>query len=317
MRTASRSCITGTYYVRHRLIWDAQVGAFGPGAAPPHDENLRRRIGRDTGGLVGPRVPTTAAGGMVSVTSSTPAASGAGAGIERRHVTAARAAAIAAQVPAEAGQPGLAPTSRLYRRKQGFGFRVLWSRLPWPPRGFPTRLGHLAVAGSDRLGLGGGAAALGHGLGSGVAAGASRPLQGSTKSGARNTQPSLPSGPSRPGKATAVARGAGFPLTRPCNAQRCALLSSGVRFAHRGLRRFYARGDARGLNPDQVARIRRLLTALQDASSPQDMALPGWRLHPLTGERRGQWGVRVSGNWRIVFRFVDGAAVDVDLIDYH
>ena len=90
-----------------------------------------------------------------------------------------------------------------------------------------------------------------------------------------------------------------------------------MRFAHRGLRRFYARGDARGLNPDQVARIRRLLTALQDASSPQDMALPGWRLHPLTGERRGQWGVRVSGNWRIVFRFVDGAAVDVDLIDYH
>ena len=90
-----------------------------------------------------------------------------------------------------------------------------------------------------------------------------------------------------------------------------------MRFAHRGLRRFYARGDAQGLNPDHVARIRRLLTALQDASSPQDMALPGCRLHPLTGDRRGQWSVRVSGNWRIVFRFVDGEAVDVDLIDYH
>ena len=92
---------------------------------------------------------------------------------------------------------------------------------------------------------------------------------------------------------------------------------SGVRFAHKGLRRFYERGDARGLNAAHVARVRRLLTALQDANSPQDMALPGCRLHQLTGDRRGQWSVRVSGNWRIVFRFVDGVAVDVDLIDYH
>ena len=90
-----------------------------------------------------------------------------------------------------------------------------------------------------------------------------------------------------------------------------------MRFAHKGLQRFYARGDARGLNADYVARIRRLLTTLQDAGSPQDMALPGWRLHRLTGDRQGQWSVRVSGNWRIVFRFVDGVAVDVDLIDYH
>ena len=90
-----------------------------------------------------------------------------------------------------------------------------------------------------------------------------------------------------------------------------------MRFAHKGLWRFYERGDARGLNAAHVARVRRLLTALQDASSPQDMALPGCRLHQLTGDRRGQWSVRVSGNWRIVFRFVDGVAVDVDLIDYH
>ena len=47
------------------------------------------------------------------------------------------------------------------------------------------------------------------------------------------------------------------------------------------------------------------------------MELPGYRLHPLRGDRRGQWSVRVSGNWRIVFRFVEGEAVDVDLIDYH
>ena len=47
------------------------------------------------------------------------------------------------------------------------------------------------------------------------------------------------------------------------------------------------------------------------------MDIPGYRLHPLAGGRSGQWNVRVSGNCRIVFRFVDGVAVDVDLIDYH
>ena len=64
-------------------------------------------------------------------------------------------------------------------------------------------------------------------------------------------------------------------------------------------------------------RIRRILTELVAAQSAQDVDLPGYRLHPLKGDRQGQWSVRVSGNWRIVFRFVDGEAVDVDLIDYH
>ena len=59
------------------------------------------------------------------------------------------------------------------------------------------------------------------------------------------------------------------------------------------------------------------MTELAAAQSAQDMELPGYRLHPLKGDRRGQWSVRVSGNWRIVFRFVEGEAVDVDLIDYH
>ena len=70
--------------------------------------------------------------------------------------------------------------------------------------------------------------------------------------------------------------------------------------------------------PQHLARrIRCILTELAAAQSAQDMELPGYRLHPLKGDRRGQWSVRVSGNWRIVFRFVGGEAVDVDLIDYH
>ncbi len=90
-----------------------------------------------------------------------------------------------------------------------------------------------------------------------------------------------------------------------------------MRFAHRGLRRFYEHDDTRGLDTAHVERLRRMLTALQDAHSPQNMDLPGWRLHRLKGDRRGQWSVRVSGNWRLVFRFESGEAVDVDLIDYH
>ena len=66
-----------------------------------------------------------------------------------------------------------------------------------------------------------------------------------------------------------------------------------------------------------IRRIRRILTELAAAQSARDMELPGYRLHPLKGNRRGQWSVYVSGNWRMVFRFVDGEAVDVDLIDYH
>jgi proteic killer suppression protein len=49
----------------------------------------------------------------------------------------------------------------------------------------------------------------------------------------------------------------------------------------------------------------------------QDMGLPGYRLHPLKGELTGFWAVNVSSNWRIIFRFENGSAYDVDLIDYH
>ena len=90
-----------------------------------------------------------------------------------------------------------------------------------------------------------------------------------------------------------------------------------MKFRHIGLRRLYERDDARRLNPDHVERIRRVLHALEPAREPGDMDRPGYRLHPLRGDRRDQWSVRISGNWRIVFRFVDGEAVDVDLIDYH
>ena len=64
-------------------------------------------------------------------------------------------------------------------------------------------------------------------------------------------------------------------------------------------------------------RIRIILTRLDASASPRDMDLPGLRLHRLKGDLKDYWAVDVSGNWRIVFRFEDGAPCDVDLVDYH
>lgn len=88
-------------------------------------------------------------------------------------------------------------------------------------------------------------------------------------------------------------------------------------FRHRGLKRLYERGDTGRVRADQVRRIRRILARLDDAEEVAHMDLPGLRLHALNGDLKGFWAVTVSGNWRVVFRFEDGAAHDVDLIDYH
>ena len=86
---------------------------------------------------------------------------------------------------------------------------------------------------------------------------------------------------------------------------------------HRGLKRLGEHGDPSRVRADQVKRISDVLAHLDQAQKPSDLDLPGYRLHPLKGEFRGLWSVTISGNWRIVFRFEDGAAFDVDLVDYH
>lgn len=87
---------------------------------------------------------------------------------------------------------------------------------------------------------------------------------------------------------------------------------------HKGLKRLYDTGDPRELRQDQVKRIRRILGILDTAGRIEDVdQLPGMRLHPLKGNYVGFWSVAVSGNWRIVFRFEGGEALDVDLVDYH
>ena len=93
--------------------------------------------------------------------------------------------------------------------------------------------------------------------------------------------------------------------------------SHSIKIAHRGLLACYERGDARRIPASLAPRIRRILSDLDAAVQPRDMDLPGYRLHPWTGDRRGEWSVRVSGNWRIVFRFEDGEPVGVTLVDCH
>ncbi len=91
-----------------------------------------------------------------------------------------------------------------------------------------------------------------------------------------------------------------------------------VSFRHKGLRTFYETGGAKGLPAEQVAKIRRILTAIDEANEPKEIGLfPGWRPHRLSGDMRGFWSVTVTGNWRIVFRFADGNASELDYLDYH
>lgn len=90
-----------------------------------------------------------------------------------------------------------------------------------------------------------------------------------------------------------------------------------LRFRHKGLERLFTTGNASGVSAQQVRRIRVILGLLNVAQAPSTMNAPGLRLHHLSGDRKGQYSVSVSGNWRIVFEFDGTDATNVDLIDYH
>ena len=88
-------------------------------------------------------------------------------------------------------------------------------------------------------------------------------------------------------------------------------------FRHRGLKRLYERGDRSRVPADMAGKIETILAALDAAQTPDDMDRPSFRLHPLTGDRKGQWAVTVRANWRITFRFAEGRVGDIDFVDYH
>ena len=89
---------------------------------------------------------------------------------------------------------------------------------------------------------------------------------------------------------------------------------------HRGVRQLYVNNSPRLLKQDLVERVRGILAALAMAETMEGFiseAAPGWRVHRLTGERRNEWSVSVSGNWRITFEERDGGIERLNLEDYH
>ena len=88
-------------------------------------------------------------------------------------------------------------------------------------------------------------------------------------------------------------------------------------FRHKGLEAFFLRGSKAGIQPRHAAKLRLILSTLDAARRPLDLNAPGWRLHALQGQSQGLYAVTVSANWRIVFRFEGGNALDVDYLDYH
>lgn len=89
------------------------------------------------------------------------------------------------------------------------------------------------------------------------------------------------------------------------------------KFRHASLARFFATGNRKGIRPEHAQRLGDILFRLDNSVRADDMNFPGSRLHRLKGNRAGIWSVTVSGNWRVLFRFQDGHAWDVDYEDYH
>jgi proteic killer suppression protein len=88
-------------------------------------------------------------------------------------------------------------------------------------------------------------------------------------------------------------------------------------FIHKGLERFYKIGKSSDIQAKHAKRLRLILTNLDQSDSPQDMDLPGLRLHELKGAHKNVWSVSISGNWRVTFRFIGRDAEIVNYEDYH
>ena len=86
---------------------------------------------------------------------------------------------------------------------------------------------------------------------------------------------------------------------------------------HKGLRRLYENDDPRGVIAEHVVNLRDILVRLDASGSVADLDVAGFKLHPLKGDWRGFWAITVRANWRVIFRFEDGDALDVDYVDYH
>ena len=90
-----------------------------------------------------------------------------------------------------------------------------------------------------------------------------------------------------------------------------------VSFRHKGLERLYRDGSKKGVRAAHVPKLLRILSLLDVAQSPDDLAIPSFRTHPLKGDLAGHWSIWVNGNWRVTFRFLESDVELVDYQDYH
>lgn len=90
-----------------------------------------------------------------------------------------------------------------------------------------------------------------------------------------------------------------------------------VSFRHKGLQALYEKDSVKGVQAAQAPKLRRILSALDVAMSPDDLAIPGFRMHRLAGKLVDHWSIWVNGNWRVTFRFIDSDVELVDYQDYH
>ncbi len=88
-------------------------------------------------------------------------------------------------------------------------------------------------------------------------------------------------------------------------------------FIYKGIEKFFLKGSTAGIQAKHARKLKQQLTFLHTAKNVRDMDVPGWRLHELTGDKKGIWSVTVSGNWRMIFQFENGNAYIVNYEDYH
>ncbi len=88
-------------------------------------------------------------------------------------------------------------------------------------------------------------------------------------------------------------------------------------FQSKPLKLLYEKGDPSKLPADHLARITNVLTRLDAVKRPEEMNTPGSDYHPLKGDRKGFYSVKVKANWKVIFRFAGEDVVDVDYLDYH
>jgi len=88
-------------------------------------------------------------------------------------------------------------------------------------------------------------------------------------------------------------------------------------FKHKGLKKYFETGSTSGIQATHQRKLRMQLAAIDSAQEIDDINLPGFKLHPLKGNRDGVWSITVNGNWRITFEYIDGNAYILNYEDYH